>query len=677
MTSPPLTQLGGKTRSIRGSSVGLIAGFAALLFLMAFLAWVGLAQIDSDQRRLDRIVNNHLAKIELASQMRVPARERTVLMQRMLLADDPFELDALQMEFQRQAGEFIRARNSLLEMELTPRERDLLRRQSELTRYAVQLQERVVELVVGKQPERASLLLRSEAIPAQDAVLEVLAELYQLQRRSTQAAVDEATANQRKSRVMIIAVSVLALLIGITVAAVVIVRAYRAGREREFLATHDALTGLPNRLLLHDRIEGELLRAERAGYLAGVMFLDLDRFKIVNDTLGHTAGDRLLQVVAERLRECIRGTDTVARLGGDEFVVLVEQAHGVADFVRVAEKILGSLNAPVRVDGQELYATASIGISVYPSDGRGTFELLQHADSAMYHAKERGRNNYQFYSAFMGETVSQRLGFESNMRRALERDELSLHYQPIIETRSGSVIGAEALLRWDHPDGCGIAPVEIVHLLEETGLIVPVGEWVLRTACQEMNKLRLSNPLRPFRLSVNVSARQLSSPGFASAIEQSLHDAGLKAESLELEIAEGFLSSEGDTALDTIDSLSSLGVRLAIDDFGTGYSSLARLKQLSVHRIKIDRSFIHDLAESLDGASIVSAILAMGQNLDIDVVAEGVEQARQLELLKRWGCPAVQGHLFSPAVPVDDLAKLTRLGFGQLVRRPLEASPLR
>lgn len=659
--------------SIRRSSLGLIAGFAALLFLMAFLAWVGLAEIDTDQRRLDRIVNNHMAKIELASRMRTAARERTVLMQRMLLVQDPFEQDELWMKFKAHAGDFIQARSRLVEMELTPQEQELLRRQGQLTGYAVPLQERVVALVAQQQPEQASALLRAEANSAQDAVLEILAELYELQRQSAQAAVEEATSNQRRARVIIIVLSVLALLIGISVALVVIVRTYRAGREREFLATHDALTDLPNRLLLHDRIERELLRAERGGYLTGIMFLDLDRFKVVNDTLGHAVGDRLLQLVASRLRECTRGTDTVARLGGDEFVVLVEQAHSEADFVRVAQKIVGALKAPMEIEGQKLYVTTSIGISVYPSDGRCTFDLLKHADVAMYHAKDNGRNNYQFYSSFMSETVSQRLSFESNMRRALERDELKLHYQPIVEIASGRIVGAEALLRWDHPDQLDVSPAQFVPLLEETGLIVPVGEWVLRTACREMNKLRRLSPHQPFRLSVNVSGRQLSSAQFATVVEESLRESGLRANRLELELTEGFLSCEGEETLDTVDRLTAMGVRLAIDDFGTGYSSLARLKQFSIDRIKIDRSFIHDISASVDDASIVSAILAMARNLDIEVVAEGVEDIAQLDMLRRWGCPAVQGHLFSPALPIEQLAQMTRRGFGHLTQRRMKA----
>lgn len=665
--------LGRERPSIRGSSLGLVAGFAALLSLMAFLAWLGLNQIESDQRRLERIVNDHLAKIELASQMRTAARERTIIMQRMLLVDDPFLRDDLWMGFMALASDFIKARSHLMDMDLTPREQALLDRQSEMTRYAVPLQERVVELVAEDQPQQASVLLRAEANEAQDAVLEVLGELYELQRTSAQAAVAEAKANQRKARVVIVLISTLALLIGISIALVVVVTAYRAGRERDFLATHDALTGLPNRLLLHDRIERELVRAERGGYLTGLMFLDLDRFKVVNDTLGHSVGDRLLQAVAERLRECTRDSDTIARLGGDEFVVLVEQAHTEADFVRVAEKIIAAMGAPIAVDGHELYATTSIGISVYPSDGRGAFELLKHADTAMYHAKESGRNNFQFYSAYMSETVSQRLGFESSLRRALERDELRLDYQPIVEVASGRVIGAEALLRWEHAEYPELTPARFIPMLEETGLVVPVGEWVLRTACREANQLRRVTPHRPFRLAVNVSGRQLATPGFVSAVEESLREAGLKAGELELEITEGFLSSGDQTTLETLERLETLGVQLAIDDFGTGYSSLARLKELSIDRIKIDRSFIEDLTESLDDASIVSAILAMAHSLDIEVVAEGVERAAQLDILRRWGCHAVQGHLFSPAVSIEELTGIARRGYGALTRRRAEA----
>jgi diguanylate cyclase (GGDEF)-like protein len=442
-----------------------------------------------------------------------------------------------------------------------------------------------------------------------------------------------------------------------------LMRAITRRKQEHFhrLAHFDPLTGLPNRLLFVDRLHQVLTQAHRAERMAAVMLLDLDRFKTVNDSLGHAAGDQLLKAVAERLSGCIREGDTVARLGGDEFSLLLPDLRYIQDGATVAQKILDVLTQPFRLNGHELFLSTSIGITLYPFE-ESSDALLRQADAAMYAAKRRGGKCFEFYTAEMGAASVKRLSLEGALRRALEREELVLHYQPQIDLPSGTVVGAEALLRWRHPEWGLVAPSEFIPLAEETGLIVPLGQWVLEQACRQAVAWRNAG-LAPGRIAVNVSARQFHQSDFAATILETLERTGLEPRRLELELTESALMGNLEATAAMLETLHHAGVQIAIDDFGTGYSSLGYLKRFPIDRIKIDRSFIRDIPADADDAALAAAIIALCRNLAIEAVAEGVETAEQLEFLRERGCHSVQGFLLSPPLPTAGLAEwLTAAG---------------
>ncbi|CAB1367823.1 sensor domain-containing protein [Denitratisoma oestradiolicum] len=417
------------------------------------------------------------------------------------------------------------------------------------------------------------------------------------------------------------------------------------------LAHHDALTGLPNRALLHDRLGQALAQAERKGRRAAVLFLDLDRFKSINDSLGHAVGDELLKQVAQRLGGAVRSVDTVSRLGGDEFVVVLNDMICVDDVVLVAEKIIAALGPPVRVDAHDLRVTPSIGISIYPDDGSDAMQLMKNADTAMYHAKSLGRNNFQFFTASMNDEAIRFFNLENRLRAALDQGELVLHYQPLVDLRQRAVVGMEALVRWNDPEQGMIAPGEFIPVAEETGLILPLGEWVLREAMRQNRVWQEQGyPLLP--ISVNLSPRQFRQRGLVETIRAILAETGQPARLLELEITEGALMQEVGETLSKLEELAAMGVRLTIDDFGTGYSSLSYLKRFPVHKLKVDQSFTRDLCEDREDAAIAAAIIGLAHSLELDILAEGVETAEQLSMLMGYGCHKFQGYYFSrPLAP--------------------------
>ncbi|GMQ83899.1 MAG: hypothetical protein BMS9Abin06_0645 [Gammaproteobacteria bacterium] len=431
----------------------------------------------------------------------------------------------------------------------------------------------------------------------------------------------------------------------------------QAEEQLQYLAHHDALTTLPNRVLFTDRLEQSLARAHWHDRAVAVLFLDLDRFKVINDTLGHDVGDRALQALSERLNGCVREGDTVARLGGDEFAIVLEDVAMANDVAPTARKMLDILSQPFQLDEHEFILTTSIGISLFPIDGKDTQTLLKHADIAMYRAKEQGRNTYQFYSADMSAKAFERMSLETNLRHALERDEFVLYYQPQQNLADGRIFGVEALLRWQHPDLGLVGPVEFIPLLEETGLIIPVGEWVLHTACLQARAWADSG-LKPLRLSVNLSGRQTNNSNFIATVEQVLKDSKLDPALLELEMTESILMHNMQTTITTLETVSKMGVRLAIDDFGTGYSSLSYLKRFPIDTLKIDRSFIHDLTQDPDDATLVEAIIVMGRALNLNVIAEGVETEAQVEFLRTHHCDSIQGFLISKPKPAQELTTL-------------------
>jgi diguanylate cyclase (GGDEF)-like protein/PAS domain S-box-containing protein len=424
------------------------------------------------------------------------------------------------------------------------------------------------------------------------------------------------------------------------------------------LAQYDVLTGLPNRSLFVDRLQQAMVRARRAGGMVGLMFFDLDRFKQINDTLGHGTGDHVLQQVADRLKLQLREVDTISRLGGDEFTLIVEGAADTEQLETVAHKVREALAAPMHIDAVEIFVSASIGITVYPRDASMVDELLKNADIAMYRAKQEGRDGFQFYHPDMSAGASNRLYIEAGLRQAIANRALELHYQPCLDASGGRVVGMEALLRWN-AEGGQVAPASFIPVAEETGLIVEIGRWVLECACAYAAQLQREG-CGPLLLTVNVSARQFLHGDLYEVVSSALARSGLPPEQLGLEITESMLVHQAKQVTDTLTRLDQLGVRLAIDDFGTGYSSLTYLKRFPVHDIKIDQSFVRDITIDPDDAAIVRAIVAMARSLEISVTAEGVETLEQLELLRELGCDRCQGFLFSRPVPEESFRQLLR-----------------
>lgn len=420
------------------------------------------------------------------------------------------------------------------------------------------------------------------------------------------------------------------------------------------LANYDALTGMPNRALFRDRLTHAIAQAHRNKRLMALLFLDLDRFKMINDSLGHHVGDELLKAVAERLKCNARANDTVARLGGDEFTVILEGVTDIEDPTTVARKILDVMSKPFYLDGHEVFVTASLGITVYPLDGRNIDDLLKNADTAMYRAKEQGRNNYQFYTEDMNAQAVEHLILESSLRHALERHEFILHFQPQVDLHSREITGMEALLRWAHPEFGLLQPAQFIPLAEETGLITSIGTWVLEAACTQAVAWQ-SEGLANVRIAVNLSARQFRQENLVEIVSKTLADTGLNPQFLELEITESFLLDNVDSAISTLKKLHNLGVQISIDDFGTGYSSLSYLRRLPLNSLKIDQSFVHDISAKNDDAAIAEAIIAMAQSLRLRVMAEGVETEEQLYFLRTRGCDYGQGFLICRPIPAEEI----------------------
>lgn len=425
----------------------------------------------------------------------------------------------------------------------------------------------------------------------------------------------------------------------------------------EHVTRHDALTGLPNRLLLSEQMEHLLKSASGKGQQVAVLFIDLDHFKTINDAMGHTVGDLVLQEVAERLTGSIRKSDLAARQGGDEFIVVLPNCNREKGAVRVAQKIMEVLEPPVQRSGREFYITASIGVAIYPDDGEDPKALMSNADIALYRAKEQGRNNYQFYNPEMNARALERMELKGLLHKALERGEFLLHYQPQVDASTGRIAGMEALLRWQLPDRGLVSPAEFIPIAEQTGLIVPIGEWVLRTACAQSMAWQRSG-LRAVSLAVNLSALQLKDEQMVGKVDGILKETGMDPGGLELEITESTIMHDIDRAVSVFGSLSSLGVKITVDDFGTGYSSLYYLKKFPLYALKIDRSFVSEITEKQDDAAIATAIVAMAHSLKLKVVAEGVETKEQLEMLRFLGCDLLQGFLFSKPLPAEQAGAL-------------------
>ena len=442
-----------------------------------------------------------------------------------------------------------------------------------------------------------------------------------------------------------------------------------AEEQIAYLAYHDSLTGLPNTRLFKDRLSQGVEQAQRSNKILAVLFLDLDRFKLINDTMGHDVGDQLLQVISERLMEAVRRTDSialnsfakmntaVARLGGDEFTIMLENIDDTQAVSRICERLIELVSQPLELRGQEVYTSASIGVALYPHDGESVDVLLRNADVAMYHAKERGRNNFQFYTEAMNKASEERFLLENSMRKALQNNEIQLYYQPQVSVMSGQIVGMEALIRWQHPEKGFISPASFIPIAEESGLIVQIGEWVIQEACRQSACWKKKG-FRPVRISVNVSAKQLQEETLIDVIQKNLQLYGIDNNALGVELTETAIILEPDIALARLEQIKSLGIKLSMDDFGTGYSSLSYLKRYPIDTLKIDQAFIRSVTVDNEDGALVKAIIAMAHALGMDVVAEGVELQEQLEFLGVHGCDTMQGYLFSRPVPAAELEKL-------------------
>jgi diguanylate cyclase (GGDEF)-like protein/PAS domain S-box-containing protein len=438
-----------------------------------------------------------------------------------------------------------------------------------------------------------------------------------------------------------------------------ITRRKESEQQIQFLAHYDALTKLPNRTLFADRIQQALATAKRGAKKVALLFLDLDRFKSINDSLGHLSGDLLLQSVANRLKSCVREMDTVCRQGGDEFMVLLTEIDKAEDATYIALKIISAMSDAHLVEDSRLIVTFSIGISIYPDDAADSLLMIKNADAAMYHAKEKGRNNFQFFTPDMNAEASERLVMEGDLRRAVQQNEFVLRYQPQIDNRSGNIVGMEALVRWQHPDKGLISPARFIPIAEDCGLINSIGEWVLKTACIQ-NKKWQDEGLLKVPVAVNISALQFHQKNFKESIAQALQESGLEPGYLELEITEGIAIKDIETTVRSLNELKLMGVLISIDDFGTGYSSLSYLKRFPIDKLKIDQSFVCDLTTDADDAAIVQTIISMGHGLRFKVIAEGVETAEQLAFLKEKECDEIQGYYFSKPLTADDFSEYVK-----------------
>ncbi len=446
----------------------------------------------------------------------------------------------------------------------------------------------------------------------------------------------------------------------------------QADRRLAYVSHYDKLTGLANRELFRDRLEQAMLRADRSNKMVALLFLDLDRFKSINDSMGHLAGDDLLIKVANRLKACVRKMDTIARLGGDEFTVIIEDAENEADASRVCDKMLAALTEPVYVADREIYVTTSIGVTFYPRDAKDVTGLLRNADTAMYRAKEDGRNKFKTFTTDMNTALEERVQLEAALRHAVEEDELSLCYQPKISLQTSQVIGVEALLRWNHREFGDVKPVKFIPLAEETGLIVPIGEWVLERVCRDLRRWHALG-YDELSVAINLSARQFRQGDFSPCVERIIAQTAVDPNQVVFEITESVLMEDSEVSRVQLDALKAMGVMVYLDDFGTGYSSLSYLKRFRIDGLKIDRGFIRNVPGDDDEEEITRAVIALGRALHLGVIAEGVENQSQLDFLLREGCDAVQGFLFSKPLAFDALTEWLAQDFGESAALPVAA----
>ena len=632
-------------------NLGVTIGFALIVLLLATLTLVGLIRITEINRHMEQIVKNNNVKTELVHSMKDALRERTIITHLVSLLKDPFAQDEEYQNFNILGATFSSARTALEAMPQNAEEKEVLTRMRTLTLMTQPHVVQAIELAMSGKINESRKLIETEVMDAQKAISIELNKLLQVQKSATEDAVAAAQKSYENTRLLMFILGGSAIVLGLLIAFVVIRNANTQANSLQHQAMFDNLTNLPNRVLFADRLQQTLLIARREKRAFGLFAMDLDRFKEINDTLGHHVGDKVLQHVAACARSCLRESDTVARMGGDEFAILLATISDSDGAVAVAKKILTALAEPFELAGRSLEIGASIGVVLFPKHGDDPDVLMRQADAAMYIAKQT-QSGYRMYSEDMGHGVDDRMALQSELRQAITNNELVLHYQPKIDFNANQVSGVEALVRWQHPKHGLMSPDKFIPLAEQSGLIKPLTKWVLKTSlrqCEEWYRAGVH-----LSMAVNVSAISIQDPEFPDQMEKMLEDFDVPASQLEIEITETAVMSEPVRAVECIRRLSALGFQVAIDDFGTGYSSMAYLKELLVAKIKIDKSFVKDMAVNHNDAVIVRSTVELGHNLGLKVVAEGVEDQMSWDKLKGLGCDSAQGYYMSRPLPTKE-----------------------
>ncbi|MFP5349694.1 MAG: putative bifunctional diguanylate cyclase/phosphodiesterase [Gammaproteobacteria bacterium] len=638
-------------------SLGVGLGFTVVLLLLIALTTVGLVQMADINQRMEYIAKENNVKVALAHEMKDSLRDRAVITHTITLLTDPFEQNLEYDAFHTLGGAFMQARDQLEAMPLRPQEAQSLSRIRALGGKTQPLVIQAVEIAMKGKSAEAREILRHEVIPAQKLIALEINELLRLQQQETDAAVTEATTAYRNTRMLMMLFGGAAALIGLAIAVVVIRNASRQAQSLQHQAMFDNLTNLPNRALFSDRLQQAILVGRREKQAFALIAMDLDRFKEINDSLGHHVGDQVLAQIASRTRACLRESDTVARMGGDEFTLLLPTVTKIEGAEAVAKKILAAFKEPMNIGGRQLDIGASLGIAMFPQHGEDADKLLREADVAMYDAK-RSHGGFKVYSPELDQNADDRLMLQTDLRRAIANDQLVLHYQPKIDFHTDRISGVEALVRWQHPTHGLISPDKFIPLAEASGLIKPLTYAVLRMAlrqCEVWDRDGL-----PFSVAVNISAINIQDPEFPDQVAVLLKEAAVPATRLELEVTETAVMTEPVRAVECIKKLRTLGVQVAIDDFGTGYSSMAYLKELLVAKIKIDKSFVKDMVANHHDAVIVRSTVELGHNLGMKVIAEGVENQVVWDKLKALGCDSAQGYYMGRPVAADKFIEWLR-----------------
>lgn len=630
----------------------LKVGFGLVLFLLIGSTVVGLTQMSATNRRTEEIIHRDMKKRELALSATVALYGRLLKLHEMLVTRDPFKQDEEAMEFRRLGVAFYLADHKLRHLADSPDDQRFLQRIQQQAEQAHPYAERIINEIMERKTEQAIKVLRTEAVPRQNALIATLQSYVRLQSQRIRTSEAHTHKAFLLTRTILIAMAALAFVIGLITSIVVMRSVARQAKLLQHQAMYDGLTNLPNRALFSDRFQQAIYHGRRNNQTFALLSLDLNGFKEINDTLGHQAGDHVLQVVADRLRTSLRESDTVARMGGDEFTVLLTNVHGTDGVATVCKKLVRTLDEPIDYGGQQIEASASLGAAVYPDHGEDATDLLRASDVAMYHAKH-GQTGYKLYDRKLRDTASNRVVMKHEIRDAIDKHELVLHYQPRIDFRTGMINGVEALVRWNHPRLGLLYPDKFIEQAEESGFIKPLTEYVLREAlrqCEKWNDMGLN-----LAVSVNISAINVQDPKFPAKLAELLAEVKVDAHQLELEITETAVMAEPVRAIECITQLHELGLQVAVDDFGTGYSSMAYLKELMVAKIKIDRSFVRDMANNHGDAVIVRSTVELGHNLGLKVIAEGVENQVVWERLKELGCDDAQGFHMGKPIDADEL----------------------